>query len=657
MKKRSWTLTPFFLIFSIAIFLMAAFSYRWNIYIFAIEMSIAIVSIIVVFITGKYFQSYIKAVVKSCAKSIKGVNVTYLDKFSIPVVVAGEKGDVVWYNKCFKDKICSGREAVGDFVAQYTSGITIERLVGAESSNVSYGDRRYTVIANEISDGAILYFIDDTNYKKIAQEYADSRPVVAILTFDNREEFERDYDDEQIAHAVVIVENTLQKWAMKNQALYKKIAGSKYLVLMEERNYRNLLEDKFSILEEIKSLSFPGGKEATVSIGVGRGGSSFRDNEQQARKALEMALGRGGDQAAVKTGESYRFFGGSSSGYAKLDKVRARVIAGTLIDHIKACENVLIMGHANSDLDCMGAAIGLWSAITKAQKKPAHIVVNQRQSVAKPIIDSIKNAGNGNMFMEPNEAVMSASDKTLLIIVDTHSPTFLESQELYNKCKKVVVIDHHRMMVNHIDNSLVFFHEPFASSASEMATELIQYMGENVLTRLEAEALLAGIMLDTKNFVLKTGVRTFEAAAYLRQCGADTVEVKRLFSNSIDSYKTKYQIISQAEIYNSCAIACADESNGDVRVTAAQAADELLSLHDVVASFVIFQNADSISISARSLGDLNVQLIMEQMGGGGHMTMAGAQFKNTKISEVREKLVDIISKIDIKKEKAKEEEN
>lgn len=654
MKKRSWTLTPFFLIFSVAIMLMAAFSYRWNIYIFATEMSIGIVSIAVVFITRKFFQSYIKSVVKSSAKSLKGVNVTYLEKFSIPVLVAGEKGDVVWYNKNFKNKICNGREAVGDFVSQYTSGHSIEKILAADKTNVTYGERRYTVIANEISDGAIMYFIDDTDYKVIAEEFSDTRPVVAILTFDNREEFDRDYDDEQMAHAVVIVENTLQKWASKHRALYKKVSGSKYLVIMEERNYRELIENKFSILEEIKSINFPGGKEATVSIGVGRGAKGFRENEVQARKALEMALGRGGDQAAVKTGDTYRFFGGSSSGYAKLDKVRARVIAGTLIDHIKNSDNVLIMGHANSDLDCMGAAVGLWSAITKSQRKPAHIVVNQQQSVATPIIESIKATGSGNMFMEPEEAIMSCGDKTLLIIVDTHSPAFLESAELYKKCRSVVVIDHHRMMVNHIDNSLVFFHEPFASSASEMATELIQYMGDNILTKLEAEAMLAGIMLDTKNFVLKTGVRTFEAAAYLRQCGADTVEVKRLFSNSIDSYKTKYQIISQAEVYNSCAIACADKLNGDVRVSAAQAADELLSLNEVLASFVIFTNNGEICISARSLGDINVQLIMEELGGGGHMTMAGAQIKNSSVSEVRERLVDMIRMIDIKKVKEEE---
>ncbi len=647
-KKRLWTLTPFFLIFSVAILAMAIFSYRWNIYIFAIEMAIAAVSIAVVALTMRYYNSYIRSVVKNSAKGLKGVNVTYLEKFPMPVLVAGKKGDVVWYNKLFKHNICGGREAAGDFVTQYTSGVELNKLLTYESTNVSYGEKKYTVFANEVTDGAVLYFIDDTNYKKIAAEYADTRPVVAMLTFDNREEFERDYDDEQLAHAVVIVENTLQKWASKNHAMYKKVSGSRYLVIMEERNFRDLLADKFSILDEVKSLSFSGGKVATVSIGVGRGGQGYRENEIKARKALEMALGRGGDQAAVKTGESFRFFGGGSSGYAKLDKVRARVIAGTLIDHIKESDNVLIMGHVNSDLDCIGAAIGLWSAITKSQNKPAHVVVDQSMSVATPIIESFKQSGGAHMFMEPEEALLSVNDKTLLIIVDTHSPTFLESVELYKKCKSVVVIDHHRMMVNHIDNCLVFFHEPFASSASEMAAELIQYMGENVLTRLEAEALLAGIMLDTKNFVLKTGVRTFEAAAYLRQCGADTVEVKRLFSNSIDSYKTKYQIVSQAEVYNSCAIACADDLGGDMRVTAAQAADELLSLHDVVASFVLFKNEDKINISARSLGDLNVQLVMEQLGGGGHMTMAGAQIKDSKMSEVRERLVDIISKMDTK---------
>ncbi len=647
MKKKLWTLTPFFLIFSFAILAMAAFSYRWNIYIFAIEMSIAVFAIAVVFFSFKYFNRYIKSVVKSSVKNLSGVNAAYLERFSIPVMVAGKKGDVVWYNSLFKEVICKGREAVGDFITQYTSGVTIDRLIGSDFINVTYGDRKYTVFSNDVADGAILYFIDDTNYKKIAVEYADSRPVVALMTFDNREEFERDYDDEQLAHSVVVVENTIQKWASKKQAMYKKISDGKYLVIMEEKNFRTLLEDKFSILEEIKSLVFKGGKVATLSIGVGRGGNGYRENELRARRALEMALGRGGDQAAVKSGDSYRFFGGGSSGYAKLDKVRARVIAGTLIDHIKESDNVMIMGHANSDLDSIGTSVGLWSAVTKSQNKPAYIVVNQSMSVATPIIESFKNSGSGHMFMEPQEAVSIATDKTLLIIVDTHSPTFLESAELYKKCKNIVVIDHHRMMVNHIDNCLVFFHEPFASSASEMATELIQYMGENLLTRLEAEALLAGIMLDTKNFVLKTGVRTFEAAAYLRQCGADTVEVKRLFSNTIDSYKTKYQIVSQAEVYNNCAIACADDSGGDMRVTAAQAADELLSLHDVVASFVLFKNEEQINISARSLGDLNVQLVMEQMGGGGHMTMAGAQIKDKKMSEVRERLVDIISKMDI----------
>lgn len=647
MKKRAWTLTPFFLVFSAAIVLMAAFSYRWNIYMFAIEMSIAIASIVFVLVTVGQFRIYIKSVVGGSVRSLKGVNIAYLEDFPIPIIVAGERGDVVWYNQLFRNRICQGREAVGDFISQYTSGITLDKLTSVECTNISYGERKYTVFANKVSGGAILYFVDDTRYKKMAEEYVNSRPVIALVTFDNREEFERDYDDEQAVHAVVIIENTLKRWAAQNMAMYKKISDERYLILMEESSFRTLLENKFSVLKDIRTLNFPGGKQATISIGVGRGGDSFRENEFQARKALEMALGRGGDQAAVKTGDSYQFFGGGSNEYAKLDKVRARVIAGSLIEHIKASENVLIMGHANSDLDSIGAAIGLWGVITRAQKKPAHVVVNQKQSLASPIIDGMKSNGKSNMFMEPQEALLSANEKTLLIIVDTHSPSFLESLDLYKKCKSVVVIDHHRMMVNHIDNAVVFFHEPFASSASEMATELIQYMGDNVLTKLEAEALLAGIMLDTKNFVLKTGVRTFEAAAYLRKCGADTVDVKRLFADSIDSYKIRYQIISGAEIYNKCAITCVDELRGDVRVVASQAADELLSIHDIIASFVIYSNEDQVYVSARSLGDLNVQLVMEQMGGGGHMTMAGAQIKDSTVAEVKKGLVDIINKINL----------
>lgn len=645
MKKKVWTLSPYFLIFSGVILGMALYSIRWNIYIFYIETAVALLSILLVYINLKRFSRYTSRVVRGVLAGIKGVNTNYLEKFSIPVVVAGSQGDVVWYNSKFKNRLCSGREPTGDFISQYIPGTTLDEILEHNGADVSYGDRRYTVLACTVTEGAVLYFIDDTYYKNTAKEYIESRPAVAMVVFDNREEFERDNDDEQSAHVVVTIENALQKWAAKYNSLFKKLSGGRYMIIFEERFVRLLIEEKFTILEEIRSIKFANGKEATVSIGIGRGAQGFKESELWARKALEMALGRGGDQVAVKTKDAFSFFGGVSKGYEKFDKVRTRVIASTLSEHIKASAHVLLMGHKNSDLDCVGAAIGLWSAVTKALHKPAHVVVRKEQSLARPLIENFIQAGSSNMFMEPEEALGAVTDKTLLIIVDTHSPAFLESAEIYQKCKQVVVIDHHRMMVNRIENSLVFFHEPYASSASEMATELVQYMGDNVLTRLEAEALLSGIMLDTKNFVLKTGVRTFEAAAYLRQRGADTVEVKRLFSNSIDAYKAKYQLVSHAEIYNSCAIACAENVPPDVRVTAAQAADELLGLQDVRASFVMYSADGAVNISARSLGDINVQVIMEQLGGGGHQTMAGAQLEGERMDAVRTRLIEIVSQI------------
>lgn len=645
MKKKVWTLSPYFLIFSGVILAMALYSIRWDIYIFYIETAVALLSILLVYINLTRFSRYTARVVRGALAGIKGVNTNYLEKFSIPVVVAGSQGDVVWYNSKFKNRLCSGREATGDFISQYIPGTTVDEILEHNGADVSYGDRRYTVLACTVAEGAVLYFIDDTYYKNTAKEYIESRPAVAMVVFDNREEFERDNDDEQSAHVVVTIENALQKWAAKYNSLFKKLSGGRYMIIFEERFVRQLIEEKFTILEEIRSLKFANGKEATVSIGIGRGAQGFKESELWARKALEMALGRGGDQVAVKTKDAFSFFGGVSKGYEKFDKVRTRVIASTLSEHIKASSHVLLMGHKNSDLDCVGAAIGLWSAVTKALQKPAHIVVRKEQSLARPLLDNFIQAGSSNMFMEPEEALGAVTDKTLLIIVDTHSPAFLESTEIYQKCKQVVVIDHHRMMVNRIENSLVFFHEPYASSASEMATELVQYMGDNVLTRLEAEALLSGIMLDTKNFVLKTGVRTFEAAAYLRQRGADTVEVKRLFSNSIDAYKAKYQLVSHAEIYNSCAIACAEDVPPDVRVTAAQAADELLGLQDVRASFVMYSADGAVNISARSLGDINVQVIMEQLGGGGHQTMAGAQLEGERMDTVRSRLIELVNQI------------
>lgn len=643
MKRKIWTVTPWFLVFTVSILGMALYSIRWNIYIFFIEMAVALFSIFIVLLGLKRSQSYLSRVVKNAVNRLDGKDREYLNEFPIPVLVAGSDGDVVWFNDQFKVQLCNGRDATGDFLKQYIPNTTLEYVLSSDGADVIYGDRRYTVIGSKLEDSFIFYFIDDTYYKETAEEYVMSRPVVATVVFDNYAEFERDMDDEQNAFITVTVENVIQKWAAKYNALLKKLSSGRFIVILEEREVEKLIEDKFSILQEVRDIKIEGaGRAPTISIGLGRGGDSFKKCDLWSRDALEMALGRGGDQVAIKTDDAYQFFGGVSSAVETVDKVRTRVIAGTLTEHIKASGHILIMGHKNSDLDCVGSAVGLWSSITKSLKKPCHVVVRREQSLALPLIESMEKAGCGNMFMEPEEALSALNNNTLLIIVDTHSPSFIEEPAIYEQCNNVVVIDHHRMMVNHISNSLVFFHEPYASSASEMTTELIQYMGDSDLTRLEAEALLSGITLDTKNFVLRTGVRTFEAAAYLRKKGANTVEVKRLFSNSLNTYKSKYQLVSQAEIFHNCAIACAESVINDIRVTAAQAADELLSISNVQASFVIFKVDDIINISARSLGDINVQVMMEKLGGGGHQTMAGAQLPDATVEQAREQLVKII---------------
>ncbi len=465
--------------------------------------------------------------------------------------------------------------------------------------------------------------------------------------FDNKEEFERasiEGEDIQIAAKVEIA---LQKWITQTSGFLKKLSGGKYMVIMEERHIKDAIREKFKILEEIRNIKLNDTIWATVSIGIGREGKTLKECELWARRAFDMAVGRGGDQVVIKNFEGYKFFGGMSKGFEKRSKVRTRMISSALSEQIKESDNVLIMGHKFSDLDSVGASIGMNSIINKGKSKNSYIVINKKETLALALIESVESQSEKMIFLSEEEALKIISDKTLLIIVDTHSDSFIESKKIYKMCKKIVVIDHHRMMVNHINNAVVFYHEPFASSASEMVTELAQYLSDNVLNRLESEALLAGIMLDTKNFVLKTGSRTFDAAAYLRRRGADTVEVKRMFSNSIDTYKVKYQLVSGAEIFNNCAIACAEEGMANIRVACAQAADELLSIQGVNASFVIYKDNDEINISARSLGDVNVQVIMEAMGGGGHQTMAGVQIKNENIEYVRENLAKIISELEV----------
>ena len=636
MKKKVWVASPICFVLAAAMLIMALISwFTGHKMVFFIEAVVAVVAILAIAIVHIRFQSYVYTSVKAAKKVLFGKEYDALEQFTMPMAIVGEAGDIVWANAAFLESAGRARDCRGENVMKFLYPHTIQQVVAAKGTDVTIGDRQFTAFASKTEQGHILCLVDDTYYKAINREYVEKHPVVALAHFDNREELARDSSGSEDARIASEVEQVLTEWAQSMGGFLRRLSGGRFLILTDEIHIRQAMEKRFEVLDKIREIKAGERRSATVSIGVARGAESLQEAEQWAR---------GGDQVAVKQkNDTYEFFGGLSKGVEKRDKVRTRVIAATLSDHIKESENVLIMGHRFSDLDSMGAAVGLWSVITKALHKPAFVVVDRQQTLAGQIVERIDaNSGDRVVFLSPMDAMEQLSPRTLLIVVDTHSPDFVESRELLNHVSRVVVIDHHRLMVKRIDNAIVFYHEPYASSASEMVAELVQYIGDSTLTQHEAEALLAGIMLDTKSFVLKTGVRTFEAAAYLRRRGADTVEVKRMFADSIDSYKAKYKIVSGAEIQQNCAIACADKEFPDIRVVSSQAADELLSIRGVKASFVIYPTGNVMNISARSLGDINVQLVMEVLGGGGHLTMAATQLPNLTIEQARTKLVAAI---------------
>lgn len=645
MKKRVWASSPIFFVILAIMFAMTAASYFiGQMALFYVELGVSMIATVAVAVSLHFFDTYVGGAVKSAKKALGGLDYQALQEFTMAVAVVGEAGDIVWTNREFITSVSGNRECQGENILRFLYPKTVPQILEDGGTDIAVDDRQFTVYGAHTGESIVLYFVDDTYYKEINKEYALTRPVVLLVCFDNREELARESTGAEDARVGSEVQAKLDAWAVNMNGFLKRLNGERYLVLTDEEHIQGMMDSRFPILDEIRNIKNENNQSATISVGVGRGASSLKEGELWARRALDMALGRGGDQVAVKQkNDTYEFFGGLSKGVEKRDKVRTRVIAATLSDHVKASDVVFVMGHKFSDLDSMGAAVGLWSAINKVMNKKAYIVVNRTQTLAGQVVASMEEkAGGQQVFLSPQEALSMAGPHALLIVVDTHTPDFIESPELLTAVPRVVVIDHHRMMVHHIENALIFYHEPYASSASEMVAELVQYIGENCLDRTEAEALLSGIMLDTKNFVLRTGVRTFEAAAYLRRRGADTVRVKRMFSDSIDAYKEKYSIVSSAEVVNQCAIASTEQDSANIRVTAAQAADELLSIKGVAASFVLFPTGNTVNISARSLGDINVQLIMETLGGGGHFTMAGAQLTDVTVKRARELLSDAI---------------
>lgn len=571
----------------------------------------------------------------------------YMNSLPAPIAVIDDNHQFVWYNQFFSEKISRGEDLYGlafsDFVRIDLDSLEQEGESYCHLKGTVYKVRAEKFEQNDISF-LIIIFQDETAYYSLKKASDDSHPSVVILTIDNYDEIMQNAKESEKALASVETEQLIELFMSSTNGFIKKTSSNTFYAVMENRHLEEKIEDKFKILDSARNIKIAGKYPLTFSIGVGQGASTLAESEKIARQCLDMALGRGGDQAVVKTDNGYRFFGGVSKGVEKMSRAKTRIIANALQDLITNSDRVFLMGHRFGDLDSVGSCCGLAGAV-ELLGKDAYIAVDRTRNLASHLIDVIEEQTDESLFITPAEAVSMIGNKDLLIITDTHNKDFLESRELYEKAQSVVVVDHHRKTVNFIDNSVIFYHEPYASSASEMVTELIQYFNFSQDSRFpscHADALLSGIMLDTKNFVMRTGVRTFEAAASLKKMGADTVAVKLLFSNSIDSYKRKAQIVSSAKIHNRCAIATADFKADDMRLVAPQAADELLNITDVDASFVVYKANDTVNISARSMGALNVQVIMEALGGGGHQTMAAVQLENSTIDAALTLLISAI---------------
>ena len=574
-----------------------------------------------------------------CSTDFENSRIQYsLTGLPIPTMLIAD-GRVLWYNTIFREEVLNGTDAVTRPIDRLFPELDLAVCSRPHGQDLTVGNKRFTAYAGAAkgSRGAnIVYLVDDTVYKQTLEEYTASRPACLIIVIDSYDELFDDMKDSEQAKELEAINSLLEAYIAKSTGFLRKISNSRYIAVVEERDIHWMLQERFEILDQVRALHLGG--FTTLSIGVGHGGKTLQECHQMARESIDIALGRGGDQAAVKTVDGFEFYGGISHGVEKRSHVRSRIIANALCDLIKKSDSVIIMGHRMSDLDAIGSAIGALR-ICKICGVPAVIAVNSDATLAGPLLKTFIDAGEGHNFILPDQTLDVITPRTLLIVVDTYQKRLLESQKIYEKCKRIVVIDHHRMAVGHIDNPLLLYHEPYASSASELVCELLQFLPkEDNITALEAQALLAGIMLDTRSFALHVGVRTFEAAAWLRSRGAQTADTKLLFNTSKEEYEARAHIVESAYIYKGCAIALSEELDAGMNVVLPMAANDLLTINGVDASFVAVAKNGGVNISARSMGALNVQVILEPLGGGGHLMMAGAQLHDCTLQDAETRI-------------------
>lgn len=612
----------------------------------------AVIPIVVVMILYTVFIIYTELKLKT--KKLDELHYGFLNSIgkdikhlNVPIMFISKDAKLIWENA-----LASELE-----LAEFIPEISLEANKSNKKDGIKFSasGKDYILHITEIMSGEdigkLIVFIDVSEKVELEKLLDDSRVVVGVITIDSFDDIMKGLDEMDKVNTTAGIDTEIVSWIKNYEGIVSKIEKDKYIYFIEKQYMADLEENSFEILEKINKVSETKVKvPVTISIGLSFDEETLSGRYKSAMTALDVAMGRGGNQAVIKTKKKYDFYGDSGKQQDKTSRVRARMVSQALKDVIDKCENVYIMGHKNTDIDCIGAAVGIYK-IAKTYKKEAKIIADlKHNNSTKLVIDRLKASGEyEDVFITKEDIKKQEFDNSLLVVVDTHKASYLAVPDLLEEFDKVVVIDHHRRGPEFIENTILTYHEVYASSTSELVTELLMYLDEVKLTAKEAETIFSGILIDTKNFTFKTGVRTFEVAAYLKKTGLDITEVKHIFQNDFETYMTKVNIVKEAEIIDGkIAMSVCSEQHDNMSVIAAQAADELLSITGVLASFVLCEIDGVIMISGRSLGDINVQVILEKLGGGGHLTFAGAQIAGITLEEAKERLLNIIQEYSVK---------
>ena len=631
-----------------------------------IVMPILVVPAIIIYIliiiytcwTNRKRMAEVSEHIKDLTLNIDKVSKRNLINSPFPLIIVETDGSIIWKSTRFLSEFRDVE--INPILEDIIKDLKLEIENNPKLRNnqitqeVEIGNKNYKIVGEYVKSKsadkkkeymATLYFVDETEMLNLKNDYEDSQICIGIAMIDNYEEIIQRTSGEQQIQLFSQIEKKIYEWASEFRGLVVKAERDTFIWICERKYLRKLEENKFNILDSIKEIDSSTKIQSTLSIAVSVDGDSNYEKYKYAKNAIDIALGRGGDQAVIRKNGKYTFFGGRTQELEKRTKVKARSVSNALEELMLESNNVIIMGHTNSDIDALGSALGIYR-LAKTLGKEAHVASS---SIGIGLENFAEYAKRELEYQEAiigkEEAIQLTNSGTLLVVVDTHKKSYSDIPELVDMAGKIVVIDHHRMSTDYIDNAVLTFQEVYASSAAELVTELIVYSDQNIkLTNVEAEGLYAGIMMDTKNFTFKTGVRTFEAAAYLRRCGVDIIKVKKWFQSDLSTYNTISEIVKKAEIVaDSIAISIYDKVDKDANIICAKAADELLTISDITASFVIGQLEDKVCISGRSIGDINVQLILEKLGGGGHITLAGAQVKGMTLEEAKQKLINCIN--------------